>query len=313
MPDETLPLHFAFIINPKAGRMHLTDLGDKINAFFKDKPQGHTAEVLLTGYGGHASELAHELAERYGRRLVCFACGGDGTAQEVANGIAGTDSAMSILPIGTANDFARAALSTSNVDSLLGKVLQPQIRPIDIINVDGRICLNIASLGFDTKVQKIAAAINAKFRWLGSLSYPFAIVVSLFGNRAYPMHFKLETVDSQGQPGTVESDATFILAAICNGRYYGGGFNPAPMASLDDGLLEFCLVDSLPLKRILPLIPLYKKGRHLGDPAVHCWQVTGGSITAADGDLMGNLDGETFARPSISFKIIPKGLRFAFY
>ena len=312
MPDAS-PLHFAFIINPTAGRMHLTDLGDKINKFFKDKPNGHTAEVLMTGYGGHASELAADLAERHGRRLICFACGGDGTAQEVANGIAGTDSAMSILPIGTANDFARAALSTSDPDSLLQMVLQPRIRDIDIIDVDGRICLNIASLGFDTKVQKIASAITAKVRWLGSMSYPFAIIISLFGQRAYPMHYRLNTIDTEGKAGLAESDASFILAAICNGRYYGGGFNPAPMASLDDGKLDFCLVDSLPLRRMLPLIPLYKKGRHLADPAVHCWQVTGGTITAPSGNLSGNLDGEAFERPSINFQIIPRGLRFAFY
>jgi len=186
MPEQAVPLHFAFIINPKAGRMHLTDLGDKINEFFKNKPQGHTAEVLMTGYGGHASELAADLAARFGSRLVCFACGGDGTAQEVANGIAGTDAAMSILPIGTANDFAKASLSTSDPDRLLAKVLDPQIRPIDVINVDGRICLNTASLGFDTKVQKKASAMTAKARWLGSLSYPVAIVLSLFGQRFYP-------------------------------------------------------------------------------------------------------------------------------
>ena len=220
---------------------------------------------------------------------------------------------MSILPIGTANDFARAALSTSNLDRLLEMVMQPRIRPIDIIRVDDRICLNIASLGFDTKVQKTASAINAKIRWLGSLSYPLAIIKSLFGNRNYPMHFKLDTVDADGQPGLIESDATFILAAVCNGRYYGGGFNPAPMASLDDGRLDFCLVDSLPLLRVLPLIPRYKKGLHLSDPAVHYWQVTSGKISSPNGNLLGNLDGEAFEKPSITFEIIPKGLRFAFY
>jgi diacylglycerol kinase family enzyme len=82
---------------------------------------------------------------------------------------------------------------------------------------------------------------------------------------------------------------------------------------LDDGRLNFCLVDSLPLRRILPLIPLYKQGKHLSDPAVHCWQVTGGQIEAPSGELLGNYDGEIFQKKAIRFQIMPLGLRFAFY
>ncbi len=312
MENDQISLHFAFIINPTAGRFHIADLEKRIHGVF-DAQSIHTAEVIMTDRSGHASQLAADLASRFGAELVVVACGGDGTANEVANGIAGTTAAMAILPIGTANDFARAALSTTNPDKLLSMIMAPKIRPIDVIEVDDRICLNIASLGFDTKVQKAASAMTAKIRWLGSLSYPLAIVKSLFGDRQYPMHYSLDTIDFNGKPGNIEGDALFILAAICNGRYYGGGFNPAPQASLDDGRLDFCLIDSLPLRRILPLIPKYKKGRHIGDPAVHCWQVTGGRIEAPTGNLLGNLDGEAFEKPSIDFAIIPLGLRFAFY
>lgn len=313
MVNELPPLHFAFIFNPKAGRFHNEKLVKRIEAIFHDHPNGHTAEVLLTFHRGHASELAAELAGRFGASLVAVSCGGDGTANEVANGIVGTQSAMAILPLGTANDFARAALTTDNPEQLLEMILQPRIRSIDVMRVDDRICLNIASLGFDTKVQLKASAINTKVRWLGSLSYPLAILAALFGGREYSMHYRLETIDADNKPGIVEADSKFILAAICNGRYYGGGFNPSPTASLDDGKLDFCLVDSLPLRRILPLIPLYKKGQHLSDPAVHMMQITAGRIEATDGLLLGNLDGESFERLAIDFKIIPAGLRFAFY
>lgn len=313
MVNELPPLHFAFIFNPKAGRFHNEKLVKRIEAIFHDHPHGHTAEVLLTFHRGHASELAAELAGRFGASLVAVSCGGDGTANEVANGIAGTESAMAILPLGTANDFAKTALSSDSPEQLLDMILQPRIRPIDVMQVDDRICLNIASLGFDTKVQLKASAINSKVRWLGSLSYPLAILAALFGGREYKMHYRLETIDADNKAGIAEADAKFILAAICNGRFYGGGFNPSPTASLDDGKLDFCLVDSLPLRRILPLIPLYKKGRHLGDPAVHLMQITAGRIEATDGLLLGNLDGESFEKKAIEFRIIPAGLRFAFY
>lgn len=313
MPHDIPPSHFAFIINPLAGRRHNDTLGRQISQVFQNNQTGHTYEVLATAQPDHAREIATELAARHGGKLIAFACGGDGTAHEVANGITGTQAAMGILPIGTANDFARAALSRIDLAWLLENITRPEIRPIDVIRVDDRISLNITSLGFDTKVQCLATAIKAKARWLGSLSYPLAITYALMGGREYAMHYELATVDSAGAAGRISGDASFILAAICNGRFYGGGFNPAPQARLDDGRLDFCLVDCLPLLRILPLIPLYKKGQHLTNPAVHNWQVTGGRIEAPAGKLLGNYDGENFEKTAIEFAILPGALRFAFY
>jgi YegS/Rv2252/BmrU family lipid kinase len=313
MQTDSLSLHFAFIINPIAGRRLGAHVEQRIKRLFDPGPRHHTCEIMLTDRNGHARELAAGLAASHGSRLVAVACGGDGTAQEVANGLAGTAAAMTILPLGTGNDFARTAFSNPDVDWLIAHLGEPDIRTIDVIRVDGRICLNITSLGFDTKVQRKASFLAARSPWLGSFSYPLAIVAALFGKRDYSMHYQLQTVDGQGQPGQIEADARFILAAICNGRFYGGGFNPAPQASLDDGVLDFCLVDSLPLSRVLALIPLYKKGRHLGDPAVHTHRVTAGRITATAGLLLGNYDGEIFEVPSITFSVWPQALRFAFY
>lgn len=313
MATDIQPRHFAFIINPRAGRRHDRTLLDRVIQLFSGNPHGHTSEFILTSQPGEATALAAGLAASHGGKLVAIACGGDGTANEVANGIAGTPAAMGILPIGTANDFARTALSGLDPDTLLRSLVQPEIRPIDVFRVDDRICLNITSLGFDTKVQLCASRINARFRWLGSLSYPLAILLTLPGGRKYDMSYRIQAIDGQGQTSSVAGDASFILAAICNGRYYGGGFNPAPQASIEDGRLDFCLIDTLPLRRILPLIPKYKQGRHLSDPAVHCWQVVSGSFEATAGLLLGNYDGETFAKKSIEFKIMPKALNFAFY
>lgn len=127
------------------------------------------------------------------------------------------------------------------------------------------------------------------------------------------MHYRFETVDESGAIQVVEQDANYILAAICNGRYYGGGFNPAPQASQDDGLLDVCLVDSLPLMKILPLIPKYKKGTHIGHPAIHCWKATAGQIRYTSERLLGNFDGEIFEADTLDFNVMPKALRFAFY
>ena len=190
----------------------------------------------------------------------------------------------------------------------------PEIRPIDVIWVDDRICLNITSLGFDTKVQRRAIVLASRARWLGGLSYPLAIALALIGSREYPMHYSLHTIDGEGLAGIVEGDASFILAAICNGRYYGGGYNPSPQASLDDGRLDFCLVDSLPLLRMLSLIPLYKQGHASGR--------SGGPQLAGDrrqdrraqtGLLLGNYDGESFEKAAIDFHGQAARIEFRFY
>jgi diacylglycerol kinase (ATP) len=313
MTPEAVPLHFAFIINPYAGRRTGVALREQINRAFTPGPLGHAFEILMTDRNGHASELAADLASCFGGRLVAVACGGDGTAHEVANGLVGTPAAMTVLPLGTGNDFVRTVYPGKNVEWLLAHITEPDIRPIDVIQVDDRVCLNITSLGFDTKVQRKAIVIAAKAPWLGNLSYHLAIVAALFGKRDYHMHYSLQTVGEDGEFGLIEADAQFILAAICNGRYYGGGFNPSPQASLTDGILDFCLVDSLPLGRVLSLIPLYKKGLHLNDTSVHSFRVTSGQITATTGQLLGNYDGESFEKPAIRFYVRPAALNFAFY
>jgi diacylglycerol kinase (ATP) len=310
---EATTRHYAFIINPVAGKRNTTHLRAKIGEIFADGTSGDTFEIIMTDRQGHASEIAADLAARHGARLVAVACGGDGTANEVANGIAGTPAAMAVLPYGTGNDLVRTVYPERSAEWLLDRIRRPDIRPIDVIELDDRICLNITSLGFDTKVQRRAIVLAARAPWLGGLIYPLSIVLALFGKRDYPMHYELQTVDEQGHPGTVAADARFILAAICNGRYYGGGFNPAPQAELADGKLDFCLVENIPLLRILSLIPLYKQGRHLSDPAVHSYRITGGRVEATSGLLLGNYDGESFEKAALRFQVRPLALRFAFY
>ena len=252
--------------------------------------------------------MANDFGRRFGAQAIVVACGGDGTAHEVANGLLGTSAALAILPLGTGNDFARAFLSSQSIEQLLPRLLQPDIRPIDLIRVNDRICLNITSFGFDTRVQRLMMSINRKFRWLGTLSYPLAIVIGLLGSRRFSFKYNLE---GSGEP---EIQVDYILAALCNGRFYGGGFNPAPMAEIDDGRIELVLVDPLPLRRILALIPLYKKGQHLNDPAVHLLPVTSGHLAAPAGQLLlGNIDGELFEAARIDFEILPHAVHFAFY
>jgi diacylglycerol kinase (ATP) len=158
--------------------------------------------------------------------------------------------------------------------------------------------------------------LKQRFRRMVRLGYPLAILISLLGNRTWHMSYQFEAAPHLpgGLPETQSGQTSFILAALCNGQYYGDGFNPAPDASQTDGLLDICLVDPLSLISIIPLIPRYKKGTHQTHPAVHTFKTTGGHLEAPAGQLLlGNYDGELFEAPAIDFKILPGALRFAFY
>lgn len=305
--------HYLFIVNPHAGRKHMKNLAEIIDSAFLRHGLPDKYSIVMTDRGGHAIDIAAAFADKFGEQGIAVACGGDGTINEVAQALYGSKTALAVLPIGTANDFVKTVYPGKSLEQILDGLFEPVIRTIDCFYVDERICVNIMSLGFDTKVQKAAGKLLKRHRWLGSASYPFAIIQSLFGTRDYDMHYKFTAVDDEGQEKEVEASSRYILAAVCNARYYGGGYNPAPAASIEDGLLDLCLVDSLNLIKILGLIGKYKKGQHLGHPAIHYYRVKSGQAEAEGKSLLlGNIDGEQFEKDRLSFEIRPSALDFVF-
>lgn len=314
--DPSADLQFLFLINPASGHRHDDTLIQAIQAAFRGQGQSDRIHISITEHPQHATALAADFARQFGERGVVIACGGDGTAHEAANGIVGTQTALGILPLGTSNDFAKTVYPSLRLEQLISRLPHPDIRPIDLFQVNDRYCLNITSLGFDTKVQRTMLDLKRRIRRFVHLSYPLAILISLFGNRTYEMNYKLEVVlETPDHPIQTQSGhARFILAAISNGRYYGNGYFPSPRASVTDGVLDICMIDPLSLPAVLSLIPRYKKGTHVSHPAVHQIRTTGGRVWAPAGHLLlGNYDGESFEVPAIEFAVRPAMLRFAFY
>lgn len=311
MADRT----FVFLINPEAGRRLGRRLAEQIRAVFEAHGLGQSCRIELTESSGHASELAKAMGETYGDRGVIFACGGDGTIHETVNGLHGTGAALGILPLGTGNDFARHILPSLKLEDLLPRLPDPDIRPIDLMQVNGELCINITSFGLDSRIQQIAERLQRRYHIHSErLLYNLSIVVGLLGGRAFDLEYELRTAGAgEGCPETQTGHMQMVLSAICNGSYYGGGFNPAPAANSADGILDIVLIDNLPLGRILQLLPRYKAGTHLGDPAVHLFQAREGVFRTRQGSLPGNYDGELFEASEIQFKILPAALPFAYY
>ena len=229
-----------FIINPTAGksdsRQRIYDMADALRT-------RHDLDVqcILTKRQGHATELAKKLCQT-GEELRFYACGGDGTVNEVANGIIGYDNAaMSVIPVGTGNDFLK------NFGGDMDKFRDaenlwdgPQF-PMDAIDVNGRVALTIACSGIDARVARDVHKYSESPILDGKSSYIASLLVN-FLFKGIGSHW---TVELDGE--TIEDD--FSLVSVCNGRYYGGGMNIAPAQ------------DRLNRERTVSTVVLYGSGK----------------------------------------------------
>ena len=321
-------MHYVFIMNYFADRKRTSDSEKAINQL--KKTMGDRVHVIVTEYPGHAGVLAAEYADRYGEDAIIFACGGDGTVHEVSNALVSRKTAMAVLPMGTGNDFARSVLPKEYYDKphlLIQRIERHEIRPVDVIRVESydqtgvllpemsQYSINLTSFGLDTVVQAAAKSITKKARHTKIIrknAYTLATISSIIGGWNFKMSYSFVLADSHE---TVQGNLSYILVAICNGQYYGNGFHPAPLAKIDDGVLDVCLVADLPLYKALPLVTRYKKGTHVPHPQIHTFRVTSGIITAgADNhDLQGNYEGEDFHGYQVRFEVVPAAVRFAFF
>lgn len=313
-------MKYIFIINPIAGN----DDKKKIFARIKSAFRQIDDEMIIeeTHAQNDAKSIAKKYSQKYGSSCVIVSCGGDGTVHEIANGLANTDTPMLILPLGTGNDFAKKIYGTKkiNVENVIkafgfysGKI-KYDIKPIDLIDYNGEKCINVMSYGLDTVVETIGRKIAAKVPKLGHQAYNLAIFPVLCRPLHYKIAYDITCVDKQtGEEFNIKDDnKDYALFAICNASYYGGGFCPAPDSVLDDGILDYALVDGMSLSRALPLIPKYSQGT-LSDGeggTVHMGYLKSGRIWSVDGSpLLGNCDGENFNYSEVDFKVEPKALR----
>lgn len=197
-------------------------------------------------------------------------------------------------------------LTIKNFD--IEDTFEPTIRPIDLIDVNGKICINVMSLGFDTLVLETTYDYLKKKPELKERAFLRAVIKCLF--TLHPEDLKIDLVLANGERLVLED--LYLISALCNGGYYGSGFNPAPNNVLDDGILELTLAKKLSLFEFLPLISKYKKGTHLSHPKVSQYPVKEVTIRSKK-TLTANIDGEIFKAKEIKAKIIEKGLNWAYF
>ena len=231
--------------------------------------------------------------------------GGDGSIHEAVNGImaAGGEAALGVVPVGTGNDFAKAAgipLDWEAATTLLARRIADDARPrrIDLGRMNDRWFANGAGIGLDAKVTQIARS----YRWpVGDLVYLAAIFHAMVDGIATP-EILIETEQLQW-------DGPLTLANVSNGPWVGGMFHIAPMANNEDGMLELLIAAPVTRGRILQLLPKLMRGSHMDETEIVHASVNRVKVSASAA-VPSHLDGEVQPLQSdFDIEVLPGALR----
>ena len=291
-----------FIINPNAGkhdsRQRIYDMADALR-----NQHGLEVQCILTKNQGHATELARKLCES-GEELRFYACGGDGTANEVANGVIGYDNAaMTVIPVGTGNDFLKNFGEGAALFEDAENLWDGPRFPMDAIDVNGRVALTIACSGIDARVAADVHKYSESPLLDGKGSYIYSLAV----NFLFKGITSRWTVELDGE--AVEDD--YSLVAACNGRYYGGGFMPVPEARMNDGVLNTLVVQKVSRVTFAKFVGPYAKGEYHKFPHLaHCSTPQVIRIRSQKEDIVTCLDGECMTSNDVTIRLSDKKLNF---
>lgn len=283
-----------FIVNPTSGKK----AGKKAaNVIREEMKQASVAyEVVETEYAGHAKVLAAYYGPQ--ENVIIYAVGGDGTIWEVINGLP-EGVCMGILPCGTGNDYYRM-IYNSNLPfkDLLSQTIQGRIVQVDYGNSDSGCFHNCTTMGLDAQVNQLAIRLFKALPIPRKAVYGIAALITVL----HPKPFQVEiTTESQQFVQSV------LLAAVMNGKWYGGGFNPTPQANLQDGYFDICLIESLHRFRLLQLLPQYFKGKHT--KLKECRMLKAKQVKFhLNQPIAMQMDGEGFETDYIDFTVLEKKL-----
>lgn len=219
---------------------------------------------------------------------IIIAIGGDGTINRVLNGIANTNNVLGFIPYGTGNDFYR----TNKED------LDEGINTLDLVRINDKYFINIACFGIDADIANESDIIHSRLI-PKSQRYNVGLIYHFLKYKARHMRI---LIDSE----VYEKDWTTV--AVCNAKYYGGGYKISPGSDLTDGLVEVYLVEKMPKLIMAKTIGSMKDSSH--EKSKHVQKIkTDKLVIELDKPVACNIDGEDLISDRFDIEVIPKGMK----
>lgn len=279
-------------MNPVAGRGRAGKIWPQVEKVLSSR---RALSVTFTRQAGETTALAKQAVAEGFKQII--AVGGDGTVNEVVNGIIGAPVEFGLIPLGTGNDFARTLGLPKDPLRAAQVILGGVTRQVDVGYCAGKHFVNVAGVGFDAMVAQLA---NREMRFLkGTAAYVASVFATLFTFSPIPVTL---TIDGQQRIDQV------WLVALANGRYFGGGMKITPQAEPDDNQLDICLVGTLSKLALLRFFPTVFSGKHVHNKAVT--MLRGHTVTVESAKpLPMQVDGEVLAHTPVTVTLCPHALR----
>ena len=272
-------MKYIFIINAIAGRGRYKKILPNIEKICKERNIEYEIRYISEEKDG--SQIASEYKDE---ENIIYVVGGDGTITRTLAGIVGTKNKLGIIPTGSGNDTYRTI-----------KMLPKGETKIDLAKINDTYFINVACTGVDAEVANNIDKLR-KTKIPTSQLYNASIIYTFvkFKHKRMKLHTSIKDIDSK-----------YTILSICNGAYYGGGFNIAPKAELTDGLLDIYYGEKMSKIKMIPLLLKMKKGKHEGKRKIHKFRTNHVEIKFEE-EITFNVDGEKVTNNHFTIDILPK-------
>lgn len=284
--------HLHFVVNPAAAGSTCIRRFSALQPMLERR--GINYSVVYSEYPGHVTELVQQAITADVDCVV--AVGGDGTAREVAEALVHTGIPMGILPIGTGNDLIRALKIPANLDDAVELLISGTPRPVDAATANDRVYLNVAGFGFDVKVLERTKHYKKKLQ--GLFPYILGLLHALIHLRSWNIQ-----VTTDGETYSQQA----LVVAVGNGTHIGGGMMVTPLAVVDDGLLDVCIIKSVGRMQLLRALRRFIGGKHLEMEITRYFKVTELTVKCGSQAQL-QLDGEIMLSTPVTFCVLPHAL-----
>jgi len=274
-------MKYIFIVNAFAGRGESLRAAQNIKKVCLENDIDN--EIIYTNKPGEATTITKKYKDLKG---VIFSVGGDGTLNEVLNGIIGSDNMLGVIPTGSGNDFYKTIEKLYDLNPC-----------VDIGKINGRYFINVACFGVDAEVAKNTAIMKKK-NVPASQIYNASIIYTFFTYKFKEIELKIKDIAIKDK---------FTVVAICNGQYYGGGYRMATNASLTDNKFDIYYVDKIKKIEMPNLLVKVKNGIHEQLKIVHKVQ-SDCIVVQSENDIICNIDGETVIDKKFEVELIKNGV-----